>query len=62
MLCVTDICPCFENKARVFKLHSLVLKGPKKKEEKIVKYNIGLSYQSQRFSLFLVVWEKAFCG
>ena len=24
---VTDICPCFENKARVFKLHSLVLKG-----------------------------------
>jgi hypothetical protein len=59
MLCVTDICPCFENKARVFKLHSLVLRG---KKEKIVKYNIGLSFQSQRFLLFLVVWEKTFCG
>lgn len=39
----------------MFKLHSLVLIGKKKK---IVKYNIGLSFQSQRFSLFLVLTKK----
>jgi hypothetical protein len=38
------------------------LKLQKKQQIKttLVKYNIGLSFQSQRFSLFLILGEKTF--
>lgn len=52
-MCVTSICPCFENKVRVFKVTHWFKK-------KIVKYNIGLSFQSQQFLLFLICLGKYF--